>query len=319
MKPMYQQIQHCRICGNRNLAQVLSLGDQYLTGVFPPGRDTNMTCGPLELVRCDGAEACGLVQLRHTFDHAEMYGRNYGYRSSLNNSMVRHLAETVKALVSIVRLSDTDLVLDIGSNDGTLLSNYSTEGPALVGIDPTACKFRQFYRSDIHVIPEFFSADTLKNYLFDRRAKVVTSMAMFYDLEAPQEFAEQVASILADDGVWHFEQSYLPAMLRANSYDTICHEHLEYYALRQIQWIVDRVGLKIIDVTFNDVNGGSIAVTAAHKAAAYPKSKQVHSLIAQEEERIGILSPATYTRFALAVSEHRDSLIRMIRGRAKKF
>ncbi len=308
---MYQQIQRCRICGNRNLAPVLSLGEQYLTGLFPRQRDTSITRGPLELVRCDGAEFCGLVQLRHTYDHAEMYGMNYGYRSSLNASMARHLGGVVKKLLSIVRLSDTDLVVDIGSNDGTLLSNYPASGATLVGIDPTAAKFRQYYRSDIHVVPEFFSAKVLHRQFTGRRAKIVTSIAMFYDLEAPQIFANEVASILADDGVWHFEQSYLPTMLSTNSYDTICHEHLEYYALRQIQWMIERAGLKIVDVALNNVNGGSIAVTAARKEAAYPASKQVDMLIA-DEERMGLSSSTAYAQFATCVSKHRDALLQML-------
>jgi C-methyltransferase C-terminal domain/Putative zinc binding domain/Methyltransferase domain len=310
---MFKQIQSCRICGNRNLAPVLSLGDQYLTGVFPQRPNSDMSRGPLELVRCDGVDVCGLVQLRHSYDHAEMYGASYGYRSSLNKSMVHHLAETVKTLLAIVGLGDTDLILDIGSNDGTLLSNYPTEGSTLVGIDPTAAKFRRYYRPDICVIPEFFSAGTIRKHFGDRRARLVTSIAMFYDLEAPQAFAQQIVNMLTDDGVWHFEQSYLPAILRANSYDTICHEHLEYYALRQIQWIVDRVGLKIIDVRLSDINGGSIAVTAARKAAAYPKSKQADSLMAAEEQ-MGMFSPTTYAQFALRVSKHRHALSQMIRG-----
>jgi len=292
---------------------VLSLGDQYLTGVFPRQRDGNLTRGPLDLVRCDGVEACGLVQLRHTYNHDEMYGHNYGYRSSLNRSMIHHLGETAKKLLSIVHLTNKDLVVDVGSNDGTLLSNYPDQGPTLVGIDPTAAKFRQFYRPDIHIIPEFFSAEALRKHFGNSRARLVTSIAMFYDLEAPQAFANEIASILTDDGIWHFEQSYLPEMLRANSYDTICHEHLEYYALRQIKWITDRVGLKIVDVRINNVNGGSIAVTAAHKDAAYPTSKQVDLLLG-EEERMGIFSDTTYAEFAMRVCEHRDDLLQLIRG-----
>jgi hypothetical protein len=309
---MHHQIQVCRICSNRNLASILSLGDQYLTGVFPRRRDDNISSGPLELVRCDGPDACGLVQLRHTYDHSEMYGLNYGYRSSLNKSMVHHLANTVRAVCSIVALGDSDLVLDIGSNDGTLLSNYPAHGLTLVGIDPTAGKFSQFYRSDIHIVSEFFSADVLRRYFGERRAKIITSIAMFYDLEEPLVFAKEIADILADDGVWCFEQSYLPLMLRANAYDTVCHEHLEYYAMLQIQRIVDQVGLKIVDMSLNDVNGGSICITAALKTAAFPTSKRVASLITQEKQ-MGILSSGIYAQFASRVAEHKDTLLRMIR------
>jgi C-methyltransferase C-terminal domain/Putative zinc binding domain/Methyltransferase domain len=313
-KPRYRAINRCRICGNSTLMPVLDLGRQYLTGVFPRGRDDKLTCGPLELVRCEGADACGLVQLRHSYDHAEMYGANYGYRSSLNKSMVRHLAEKVDGLLEFVRLTPTDLVLDIGSNDGTLLSNYPIAGPTLVGMDPTAAKFRELYRPDIQVVSDFFSADTLRRHFPGRRVKLVTSIAMFYDLEAPQAFADQIASILAEDGVWHFEQSYLPAMLRTTSYDTICHEHLEYYALRQIKWIADRAGLRIIDVTFNAVNGGSFAVTVAPTAAPYPEcTEKLHALLA-DEDRMGLSTFGTYLAFATRVMEHKLDLLKMLRN-----
>jgi C-methyltransferase C-terminal domain/Putative zinc binding domain/Methyltransferase domain len=313
-KPRYRAIDRCRICGNSNLMPVLDLGEQYLTGVFPRGRDDQLTCGPLELVRCEGTDACGLVQLRHSYDHAEMYGANYGYRSSLNKSMVRHLADKVDALLEIVPLSPSDLVLDIGSNDGTLLSNYPIAGPTLVGMDPTAAKFHEFYRPDIRIVPDFFSADALRRHFPGRRVKLVTSIAMFYDLEAPQAFADQIASILATDGVWHFEQSYLPSMLRTTSYDTICHEHLEYYALSQIKWIIDRAGLKIVDVTFNAVNGGSFAVTVAPAAAPYPECTDKIRAILDEEERMGLGSFGTYLAFGARVLEHKIQLSKMLRG-----
>jgi len=137
---------------------------------------------------------------------------------------------------------------------------------------------------------------------------------MFYDLERPQAFADQIAGILADDGVWHFEQSYLPAMLRTTSYDTICHEHLEYYALRQVKWILDRAGLKITDVSFNAVNGGSFAVTAAPVAARYPECTEKVAAILAEEDRIGLRTVGTYLAFAQRVMEHKIGLLQMVRS-----
>src|SRR5262249_40375747 len=139
----------------------------------------------------------------------------------------------------------------------------------LVGIDPTSKKFAKFYKPHIKLIPELFSAETVRSQLGDRRAKIITSIAMFYDIPRPLQFMLQVHEILADDGIWHFEQSYLPAMLQATAYDTICHEHLEYYSLRQIKYMTDRADLKIIDVKFNDINGGSFAVTVARRNAPF--------------------------------------------------
>ena len=145
--------------------------------------------------------------------------------------MVLHLEEIVRDLLSMVRPSPGDLLLDIGSNDGTLLSFYPDQGVELVGMDPTADRFAKYYKPHIRRVADFFSAEKFRDLFGHRKAKIVTSIAMFYDLDRPLDFMRQVASILADDGVWHFEQSYLPAMLAAGSYDTACHEHLEYYAL----------------------------------------------------------------------------------------
>src|SRR5712691_5008946 len=246
---MYGKINRCRICGNPSLVSLLHLGEQALTGVFPSAPDTRLAGGPLELVRCTPAgpaQHCGLVQLRHSYDSAELYGDNYGYRSSLNRSMVEHLRCKVAKLMALVDLGDGDAVLDIGSNDGTTLSCFP-EGKVLpVGIDPTAGKWRRFYRGDALVLPNLFSAERVKSVLGQKRLRVITSLAMFYDLEDPQSFVNQVAELLADDGIWHFEQSYLPAMLSVNAYDTVCHEHVEYYALRQVHMLADRAGLKLI-------------------------------------------------------------------------
>jgi cyclopropane fatty-acyl-phospholipid synthase-like methyltransferase len=301
------QITACRICVNTILVQVLSLGEQVLTGVFPRSRDERITCGPLKLVKCHGENACSLLQLAHSYDSAEMYGANYGYRSGLNQSMVAHLRGKVENLVRMVSVGAGDVVLDIGSNDGTLLSFYP-EGPALVGMDPTAAKFISYYQERIKVIPDFFSADLLLSQLNGRKAKVITSIAMLYDLENPISFVRQIASVLAEDGIWHFEQSYMPSMLEVNAYDTVCHEHVEYYGLKQIQWMLDRCGLKIIDVEINDINGGSFAVTAAHVSSRFDSNSPTASETLHAETALGLEALAPYEAFAKRVAKHRDDL-----------
>ncbi|MDB6089445.1 MAG: C-methyltransferase, partial [Gammaproteobacteria bacterium] len=251
---MYRQIEACRICNSKELVEVLDLGSQALTGVFPSSRTQQVTSGPLKLVKCFGKEGCGLLQLQHSYDLGELYGDNYGYRSGLNASMVAHLREKVRKILERVTLPPEALVIDIGSNDSTTLQAYGAVGCTLVGIDPTGKKFHQYYPPHIRLIPDFFSAAAVRQNLGERKASVVTSFSMFYDLEEPLKFAREVHDVLADEGIWVFEQSYMPTMLERNSYDTVCHEHLEYYALKQIKWLTDRAGLKIIDVEFNDVN-----------------------------------------------------------------
>ena len=259
---MYKKVEKCRICGNTHLEQVLDLGEQMLTGVFPREKGEKVTTGPLRLVKCTGTnDACGLLQLEHSYDLGEMYGENYGYRSGLNASMVAHLHNKVKRILGMVNLQAGDLVIDIGSNDSTTLQAYPANGAVLVGVDPTGVKFKTYYPQHIQLIPDFFSAELVQARFPNKKAKVVTSFSMFYDLEDPLGFMRQVHDVLAEDGIWVFEQSYMPTMLATNSYDTVCHEHLEFYALRQIQWMAERVGFRIKDVEFNDVNGGSFSVT----------------------------------------------------------
>jgi NDP-4-keto-2,6-dideoxyhexose 3-C-methyltransferase len=296
---MIKKISKCRVCGNSNLVLVVNLDEQYLTGVFPKIKfDSNLTKGPLRLVKCHGDEhCCGLLQLEHSYDSEEMYGENYGYRSGLNPSMVSHLKNKVSKIIGMVDLNPGDLVVDIGSNDGTTLSAYPSD-LQLVGIDPTGEKFAAYYPPHISLIPNFFSADLLTNRFPEKKAMVITSFSMFYDLENPVDFARQVASVLdPHDGMWVFEQSYMPLMLERNSYDTICHEHLEYYGLQQIVWIAEKAGLKIVDVEINDVNGGSFSVIATLKSSVHNDVTGAVSRLLDQEKKAGLSTLAPYEAF----------------------
>jgi C-methyltransferase C-terminal domain/Putative zinc binding domain/Methyltransferase domain len=307
----YQEIQGCRVSGSKNLVSVLNLGYQDLTGVFPKSASQQVTCGPLELVWCPDS---GLLQLKHTYNASEMYGENYGYRSGLNQSMVTHLTDKVRYLERLVPLKAGDVVLDIGSNDATTLKAYSTSGIKRIGIDPTGKKFSQYYPADIRLVPDFFSSaayGTIEN----QPAKIVSSIAMFYDLDSPVAFAKEIAAVLADDGVWHFEQSYMPSMLRMNSYDTICHEHLEYYSLAIVKKILDAADLKLVDVVMNAINGGSFAVTAAKRSNNYVHiNHTVINWLLEQEDRMGLNTPRPYRDFEERVFRHRDDLTRLIKG-----
>lgn len=309
---MYKRINKCRICGNTQLQKVLDLGEQMLTGVFPKERNAQVTTGPLRLVKCTGGDQfCGLLQMEHSFDLAEMYGENYGYRSGLNASMVRHLHGKVERILSLVTLRDGDLVLDIGSNDATTLRAYPAKGLILVGVDPTGPKFQSYYPTHVHLIPDFFSSSLLKARFPEKKAKVVTSFSMFYDLEDPLAFMREIYEVLADDGIWVFEQSYMPTMLETNSYDTVCHEHLEFYALRQIKWMADRVGFKILDVEFNDVNGGSFSITVSKVGENSDTLPLVQNLLQEEyNKELNTLKP--YLAFEQRVLETRRDLLALI-------
>lgn len=305
----YTKLERCRISGSENLTTVLSLGNQTLTGVFPKRKSEPVTKGPLDLCWCPDS---GLVQLSHTYNSNEMYGDNYGYRSGLNQSMVNHLSRKIGWLQQRAKLKSGDTVLDIGSNDCTSLKAYTVENIERIGIDPTGNKFRDYYPQDVKLIPDFFSA---KNYYnaTTKKAKVITSIAMFYDLEDPIQFALDIAAILDNKGIWHLEQSYMPSMLRSNSYDTICHEHLEYYSLQTIQHIMSCADLKVIDVSMNGVNGGSFAVTVTHKHNNDLKENTaVIEWLLGQEISMGLNTPKPYRDFEARVYQHRNDLKNLI-------
>lgn len=307
----YTNIEVCRVGKKKDLVTVLNLGEQALTGVFPKSASDSVTKGPLELV---WSPSSGLLQLKHSYAPSEMYGDNYGYRSGLNQSMVDHLASKVRFLERLASPQSGDVVLDIGSNDCTTLKSYSISGLDRIGIDPTGKKFAEYYPDDVKLVPDFFSADAFRKKS-GKRAKIITSIAMFYDLEDPIAFAKQVAEVLADDGIWHFEQSYMPSMLRLNSYDTICHEHIEYYSLGVVAKILDAAGLKIVDVVMNNINGGSFAVSATHKSnKSFRPDRAVIEWLLEQEDRMGLSTPRPYREFEERVFRHRDDLSRLIQS-----
>lgn len=255
----------CRGCGSAVLVPVVPLGDQaiassfHLTPDYPPV-DRPI---PLELVRCEPSaseNACGLLQLSHTVPGDLMYAA-YGYRSGINESMARHLATIAKRASELVGLRSGDLVVDIGANDGTLLLAYESPGATLVGFEPSDIRPEQ-PTPQLRFIHDYFSATSLRGRGFGE-AKIVTSIAMFYDLDDPGRFVDDVASILAPDGVWILELAYLPTMLELNTFDTVCHEHLTYWALGPLERLLSQRGLTLVDATLNDVNGGSIQATVA--------------------------------------------------------
>jgi hypothetical protein len=226
--------------------------------------------------------------------------------------MVAHLRKKAERIKQRITLTSGDIVVDIGSNDGTFLAALMEPGVTAVGIDPTAEKFRRYYRPEIHIVPELFSSESFRRHFGAKKVRVVTSISMFYDLDDPLTFMQEVASLLADDGIWVFEQSYLPAMIEKTSYDTVCHEHVAFYALKQILWMAQRGDLAIIDVELNNINGGSFSVTAAPKGSAHAASaKGVEELLSMER-RSGFGSLPIYDDFRARVLRHRVELLQMV-------
>lgn len=300
------KIKHCRSCKNIKLTKVYSLGKQSLTGIFPSKKNSKVTVGQLSMVLCN---KCKLLQLENNFNPHEMYGDNYGYRSSLNNSMVSHLKLKSKKLTSEYKFNINDNILDIGSNDGTFLSFFSKKFN-LYGCDPTIKKFSKYYRKDIKQIQDFFSS----KFFVNKKFKLITTISMFYDLPDPLKFAKEINSILAKDGIWHIELSYMPMMIKNISYDTICHEHLEYYSLHSLKYLLDKAGLKIINLSFNQTNGGSITLDVSKKSSKYKKCSYLISWILQSEKLNRYNTIKKQKEFFKACKTHKILLKKLIKN-----
>ena len=241
----------CRICGSP-LEDVLDLGLLYPSGFVSDGAQHEKQ--PLTLTQCQGD--CGLVQLRHTFSLDAMY-RTYWYRSALNWTMVQALQDVVDKVEDKAKLKDGDVVVDIGANDGTLLSLYKNKKLFRVGFDP-ARNLRE--AAEIHCdvfVNDYFSYFMTPPSVVGK-VRVVTSIAMFYDLEDPNVFVRDVKNILADDGLWVIQLTDLVSMLKINAFDSLCFEHLEYYSLSTLDKLLKMHGMKTVAVEHNTVNGGSI-------------------------------------------------------------
>lgn len=269
------KIKNCRSCKSKFLTKIYTLGRQSLTGIFPSKKNAKISKGDLSMVICN---KCKLLQLEHNFDANEMYGSNYGYMSSLNKSMISHLKLKALGLKKRYRLKSNMKILDIGSNDGTFLSFFNNKYK-LFGCDPTISKFSKYYRKDINQIPSFFSSKLFENKKFD----LISSISMFYDLPDPLTFAKEINSILNNNGVWHIELSYMPMMIKNRSYDTICHEHLEYYSLKSLKYLLDKANFKIINLSFNQINGGSIELDVTKKRSKLKECKHLINWVLESE------------------------------------
>jgi NDP-4-keto-2,6-dideoxyhexose 3-C-methyltransferase len=301
---------HCRICGNSHLKTIVDLGSQPLSGVFPRPTDADPSMAPLTLVRCDTQAkpgACGMVQLLHTAELSEMYGTTYGYHSSISPTMVAHLQSKVSALVNLAQPRPGDVVLDIGCNDGTLLNAYGAKsGLTRIGMDPSSKKFAGFFQPDIRVVYDFFSQKGVRSLIGDQSCKIVTSIAMFYDLDNPLGFMRDIHAVLAQDGIWALELSYLPLLLKQLTYDQICHEHVTYIGLRQMDWMMKQTGFKILDVTFNDLNGGSFYIIAGRDDGPYQSQTKKIQKLMDEEAPLDTDEP--FIRMRNRILTHRDDV-----------
>jgi len=300
----YREITCCRSCGSERLESILHLGELYISD-FVEDMEARRGKAPLELVLCDD---CSLLQLKHTTNPELLY-REYFYRSAQNPIMVRALEDIAEKAKKLVKLGVGDMVLDIGANNGTLLS-FFPDYVIKVGCEPAKNLVSDLSKHVNFVINDYFSYESFKHCRRlggAEKAKLIFSIAMFYDLDDPKKFVSDVAKCLDKDGVFIIEQRYLPSMLEQNDIGNVVHEHLEFYSLLSLKPLLERYGLEVFDVELNDVNGGSFRVYVQHKEEGFKINPRVWTLEMREVElRLDTKKP--YEDFAERVVGIRDEV-----------
>ncbi len=287
------RIERCRICNRTELDPLLDLGNQKIANGFHDCSEEQIGA-PLNLIRCN---SCGLVQLEHAVDTNLMY-KKYWYRSGINQTMRDHLKSAVDKIMSFNVLKDGDIVIDVGCNDGTLL-NYYPENIVKIGVDPS-----NIHPTNCIHVNDYFTYDNVKKALNGKKAKVISSIAMFYDLNDPKAFVKDVRASLADDGLWVLEMSYLPRMITNAAYDSICHEHVTYYSMTTFMATLEGTDFKVIDASVNDINGGSVRIVCS---VGGKNSDDINDLV-YEEAQAGYSKPLIYQDFVSRVTASKNEL-----------
>ena len=261
----YKKISCCRLCYSKRIKQIIDFGQICLSSTFPFKKSEYNKITPMIFGICT---KCNLPQLLHNYNLKDLYNDDYGYRSGINQSMIDHLTGVTNDIKKIVKFNSDDYVLDIASNDATLLKTYKMSKLNYVGIDPTINKFKKFYPKNFKTKSDIFSEKKYWN-LSSKKAKVITSIAMFYDVQNPNKFVSDIRKILNSDGIWVMEMYYLPFLIKLNAYDSICHEHITYLLLNHINYLCKKNDLRIFKVSLNKMNCGSIRYFICHKNAKY--------------------------------------------------
>lgn len=291
----------CRICVDQRLKKILSLGKLSVSDFIDLNDYETKKRYSLDLGICP---QCNLVQLMETHIHPDSIYRHYWYQSGTNMSMVSALKNIVRSAESKIHLQKNDIVVDIGANDGTLLRQYNQKNIITVGFEPAKNLIKDAKKNTNKIFNNYFNYTDFHSYFREKKAKIITSIAMFYDLEHPDKFVEDVKKILADNGIWIIQMSYLPSMLENNAFDNICHEHIEYYSLSSLKNLLSKFELQIFDVELNDINGGSFRTFITHRLNTSIKinQKKLNS-IQKGEYLLSFKNLTTYNKFKIRIKQ----------------
>ena len=303
----------CRNCKKKSFSLISKIGDQPISSIFLE-KKRYIKNYSLNLFECN---YCKLIQLSKIPGLQDMYGSTYGYKTSISGLMVKHLKNKFNRIKKLKILQQNPNILDIGSNDGTFLNFFANDlkKKNLTGIDPSANAFTKSYNKKIKVIVNFFNKESIKNYFKNIKFSVITSFAMFYDVEDPNSFCKNIYKLLDKNGIWVLEFSYFPLLLKNLTYDQICHEHVMYYTLNTFNNIIKKNKLKIIDYSLNEINGGSIEILCSKKNSNIKAMKTKIDKILIEEKKI---SNKDYDKFNLRIQNSKKNLQLFLKNIKKK-
>ena len=300
---------------DEELVELFTLGDLHISD-FIHDRSSNVVKVPLTLTL---DRKSGLLQLKHSAPFDKMY-EQYWYRSGINKTMTEELKGIARKATSLIKCEEGDVILDIGCNDGTLLRFYP-KSFYKVGFDPATNLKRYAEKYADLVVTDYFIAKSYFKEL-SKQAKIITAIAMFYDLEEPHQFVDDINAVLDNEGLWIIQMSYMPLMLKQFAFDNICHEHLEYYSLSSLEYLLRQHDLKVVDVELNDINGGSFRIyvrkkdSSPHLFAAAPYRDvgqfRIASLL-EYEEKLRLNDPETYTSWFEKILELKKQTVDFIR------
>jgi len=309
----------CKHCHQKRLKKVIDIGKQPISSVFLSRKIKNSKKYSLDLYECKN---CKLVQFYKLAPLQYMYGTTYGYRTSLSKLMIGHIKQKYKKILKMGVVKKGCNILDIGSNDGTFLNFLADTRKKfnLFGIDPSAKKFNKYYKKNINLMVNYFSLKTIRDSLEEKKFRkknfaLISSFAMFYDINDPSKFCKDISNLLEPNGIWILEMSYFPLLLSHLTYDQICHEHVAYYTLSSFSKIIKKHGLKVIDIDFNEINGGSIEIICAKKKSKHKANYQKISKVLDEEKKI---NNKTYVQFNQRVNNVKKTINLFLNGFNKK-
>jgi hypothetical protein len=307
------------------MKKVLELGDHFVSDFVKPGSDYRAGKYSLDLYLDD---EIGAARLAQTVPLDKMYGQ-YWYRSGINASMTKQLNEIVDEITSRLKVNSNDVWVDIACNDGTMFK-FIPQNVIKIGIDPADDSYvAESSKFANKVIQDFFSRDAYNKTGFGhKQAKVVTCIAMFYDLEEPRQFIRDVYDILEDDGVFVMQMSYTPLMLKQLAFDNICHEHVYYYGLKSIKKLFESEGFIVRDCSLNDTNGGSFRVYFQKDVSDKTSfgtaplrdvcDFRVDSILALEEKEWDISDPKHWAAFGDNIWELKEQVMDFLQTAKKE-